>query len=75
MDVTTQYGCCVNTIVGEFIGRRYVHAHEMMVHTDKHINLYSGVFHEEVGYRVLTRDIYNLCGISSPGFCDGVRSD
>ena len=36
--------------------------------------LYSDKVHDQIDFVVLTREMYNLCGVSSGGFCAGVCS-
>ena len=28
---------------------------------------------EQIEYAIITREIYSICGIDSPGFCEGVQ--
>ena len=37
--------------------------------------MYSGGVSDQIEYAILTRDIYDLCGIESGGFCTGVCSN
>ena len=36
------------------------------------INLYSNNVNRQIEYAIITRDIYELCGVSPSGFCNGV---
>ena len=74
--MTTEYGCCFNTLLGELLGRRY----EMMMLTKLQLiilSLYdiilcSNEVDDQIEYAIFTREMYELCGISSGGFCTGV---
>ena len=69
MNITRDYGCCLNTLFSEFSGRRY----EIMgyVYWDD-LLIYSDEVDDQIEYVIITREMYRLCGVPSGGFCNGV---
>ena len=69
MLVTTQYGCCLNTILSASIAIRY----KIVCLIFYLLMLYSDDVGDQIEYAVNTGDIYDLCGIESGEFCIDVN--
>ena len=72
MNRTTEFGCCLNTVFGEFNGRRY---ETIVVLTHMYIDVenYSDGVADQIEYAIITGNMYTLCGVTDPGFCEGVH--
>ena len=71
MNITAEYGCCLNTILSVLIGSRYEYKGIFSINIL--LILCSNEVAEQIEYVILTREIYYLCVISSGGFCNGVH--
>ena len=72
INVTAEYGCCFNTIVTEYNSRRYgIVLLDVAIYV---LILHSNEVSDQIENMILTSEIYEFCGITSGGFCEGVCS-
>ena len=73
MNLTREVGCCYNSFVAITTSVRYVKLIQYLVFLDCQISG-SMTLLDETHAAILTREIYEFCGVQSPGICDGVST-